>query len=260
MARRRRSSPPNIHESFSDIALLMLATFIFLLVTILITSKLANEFQLPALKKQVDELISKVKEEEARNARLKKNLERMSMNSSEAEMTNAISSAGLGEGFGKHDFDLFVQGLKNLPGKNLHIVVDATGSMHGITDFLIPVLRVIAIRSNKHLDAITWFSDNKAATYQGSMGEMFDMLMTGAPFLGNEETIGKAFKVAAESAPAPGAYLLIGDEPSTDRIRYLEIPAPVFTLPIGKANPETTHEYKTLAEKTHGQMLRLVFH
>ena len=69
------------------------------------------------------------------------------------------------------------------------------------------------------------------------------MLMAGAPFAGNEETIGRAFKVAAESAKPPGAYLLIGDEPSTDRIRYLEIPAPVFTLPIGKSNPEATWEY-----------------
>ncbi len=42
-----------------------------------------------------------------------------------------------------------------------------------------------------------------------------------------------------------------------DRIYYLDIPAPVFTIPIGHENPNTKYEYKKLAEKTNGKMLPL---
>ncbi len=89
------------------------------------------------------------------------------------------------------------------------------------------------------------------------MGEMFDKLMAGAPFVGATETIGDAFIKAATNARTPGAYLLLGDEPSDDRIHYNEIPAPVFTLPIGRSNETTLWEYRTLAEKTGGRMLTL---
>jgi len=91
------------------------------------------------------------------------------------------------------------------------------------------------------------------------MGEMFDQFMKGAPFMGNNETIGDAFIRAEENAAAPGASVLLGDEPSDDRIYYLDIPAPVFTIPIGKANPSTKHEYQTLADKTGGKLLPLIF-
>ena len=47
-------------------------------------------------------------------------------------------------GVGRKDFDLFIDGLKDVPGKDLHLVVDATGSMHGISGFLVPILRLIA--------------------------------------------------------------------------------------------------------------------
>ena len=62
-----------------------------------------------------------------------------------------------------------------------------------------------------------------------------------------------------EHAPTPSAYLLIGDEPPSDRIVYFGIPSPVFTLPIGKDNPDTNWHYKTLAEKTGGKMLHMEF-
>ena len=68
MARKHRSSSTNIHESFSDIALLMLATFVFLLVTIMITSKLAEENQLPRLKASVAELRSVFKKRKQKTA------------------------------------------------------------------------------------------------------------------------------------------------------------------------------------------------
>ena len=70
MTRKQRSSSTNIHESFSDIALLMLATFVFLLVTILITSKLAEENQLPQLKASVADLEKRLQTAESTNRRL----------------------------------------------------------------------------------------------------------------------------------------------------------------------------------------------
>ena len=143
------------------------------------------------------------------------------------------------------------------PGESIHLLVDATGSMHGVSNFLIPVLRVIVIRSGKRLDALTWFSDSNAETYHGTMGNMFDRLMEGAPFIGTNETIGHAFRQAAQNAPAPGAYLLIGDEPPTDKIVYFNIPSPVFTLPIGRNNPRTNWHYLKLADETGGKLLHL---
>lgn len=257
MKHRRRWAPPNIHESFSDVALLMLATFIFLLVTILITSRMAEEYELPKLKKEVKELRQQLAKSNSDKDRLLSELDNMANMSTDAQMDRALKAVGLGHGRGRKDFDLFIKGLKDIPGKELHLLVDATGSMHGVSSFLIPVLRVIVIRSGKHLDAITWFSSGKADTYTGSMGEMFDKLMQGAPFVGADETIGDAFRQAAANARIPGAYLLIGDEPSDDRIFYYDIPAPVFTLPLGRSNPTTVWQYKELADRTGGKMLHL---
>ncbi len=255
MKDRRRFTYSNVHESFSDVALLMLATFIFLLVTILITSRVAEQYQVPKLKTAVAELEEKLRKAEYDKERLTDELGEMAGLGTETQVEQVLRQAGLG----KKDFDLFVEGLKSIPGRDIHLLVDATGSMHGVVTFLIPVLRVIVMRSGKELTAITWFSDGKAETLGGTMGEMFDQLMQGAPFVGNNETIGDAFRRAVQNAPKPGAYVLIGDEPSDDRIYYKSIPSPVFTLPIGKANPNTKWEYETLAKKTNGKMLHLQF-
>ena len=258
MPRKRKSATPNIHESFSDIALLMLATFVFLLVTIMITSKLAEQNQLPILKKNVSELKKQLEKSQEINRQLTANMDNIASMTVESQMEQALVAAGFGkQGKKRKDFDLFVDGLKNLPGNSIHLMVDATGSMHGVTSFIIPILRVIVIRSNKKLDAITWFSDNRSETYQGSMGSMFDNLMNGAPFMGSEETIGRAFRDAAKAAPNPGAYILIGDEPSSDRIHYFHIPSPVFTIPLGHSNPDTTWAYETLSKETGGKVLKL---
>jgi len=260
MPRKHRASSTNIHESFSDIALLMLATFIFLLVTIMITSKLAEENQLPQLKASVSDLQEKLKKAEADKQRLLNDIDSLAAMSVESQMETSLQAVGLGKSSNRRkDFDLFIKGLTELPGDTLHLMVDATGSMHGATTFLIPVLRIIVIRSGKRIDAITWFSDGNAATYQGTLGSMFDNLMSGAPFVGSEETIGRAFRYAASHAPVPGAYLLIGDEPSDDRIYYSEIPSPVFTIPIGKTNADTLYAYEMLAKETKGKMLQMVF-
>ena len=259
MKDRRKFTYTNVHESFSDVALLMLATFIFLLVTILITSKVAEEDQLPKLKEQVAKLQQQLELSGADKDRLIGELDEMAIMDSESQMDKILEPAGLAEGEGRKDFDIFIEGLKEIPGKEIHLVIDATGSMHGASHFLIPVLRVIVTRSGKNLDAVTWFSDGIAKTYTGSMGEMFDMLMQGAPFVGNNETIGDAFRRAAKNTRAPGAYLLIGDEPSDDQIYYSRIKSPVFTLPLGRSNPPTLAEYKTLAEKTGGMMLQMRF-
>ncbi len=257
MRRKRRSSPPNIYEMFSDIALLMLATFIFLLVTILITARMAEQYQTPKLKKALTKLRSELTEAHAERARLMANMDTMASLSSDSQMNQALSAAGLGSSKHRKDFDLFITGLRQLPGDSLHLMVDATGSMHGVSEFLIPVLRIIVIRSGKRLDAVTWFSDGHADTYRGTMGAMFDRLMEGAPFIGANETIGDGFRHAAKNAPAPGAYLLIGDEPPADKISYFNIPSPVFALPIGRDNPDTNWHYQKLADETGGKLLHL---
>ncbi len=235
----------------------MLATFIFLLVTILITSRMAQEYQLPKLKKEVAELQAKLEAAGRDKDRLSKELGTMAGMSTEAQINQVLETLNLSRGMGRHDFDVFIKGLKSIPGRDLHLVIDATGSMHGVSNFIIPLLRVIVLRAGKHLDAITWFSDEQAETYTGSMGDMFDKLMAGAPFVGATETIGDAFVKANQSAHTPGAYLLLGDEPSDDQIHYQDIHAPVFTLPIGRSNQTTLWEYRTLAEKTGGKMLSL---
>ena len=251
MARTRKASTNSIHESFSDVALLMLATFIFLLVTILITSRLSEQNELPRLKAQLETLKEKLNIAESDKDRVLADFQRMIVTDSEGQLETILDTANIG----RKDFDLFVKGLKDIPGKDIHMIVDATGSMHGVSAFLIPVLRMIVIRADKRLTAITWFSDKSTKTYTGTMAEMFDMLMVGAPFVGNVENIGHTFRVASKNAPAPGAYILIGDEPSDDTIDYQSIPSPVFTLPMGRSDPDTEYEYNMLAEKTGGKML-----
>ncbi len=257
MRRKRRSSPPNIYEMFSDIALLMLAMFIFLLVTILITARMAEQYQAPRLKTALAELQAELDKAQTERARLMANMDALVGLSTEQQMEKALAATGLAEGKNRKDFDVFIKGLRDLPGDSLHLLIDATGSMHGVSEFLVPVLRIIVIRSGKKLDALTWFSDGKADTYRGTMGEMFDRLMEGAPFTGANETIGYGFRHAADHAPPPGAYLLIGDEPPADRIHYFHIPSPVYTLPIGRDNPDTNWHYQKLADKTGGKMLHL---
>lgn len=257
---KRRFQPLNVYIIFTDIALLMLTMFIFLLVTILMTSHMVREKQLPQLRSEVAQLRKELASNTADKQRLMRDVEQLSSMTTEGQMESALAIAGMDKaGKNRKDFDLFVMGLKQIPGKSLHLMVDASGSMHGVATFLIPVLRVIVIRSGKELDAITWFSDNAAETYTGTMGEMFDRLMQNAPFIGSEETIGHAFRHAARNAGKPGAYLLVGDEPSADHIAYGEIPSPVFTLPLGRDNPDTLWEYENLAKNTQGRMLRLEF-
>lgn len=252
MTKKKRSTT-NIHESFADVALLTLATFIFLFVSIMITSRLSEQKQVPKLKAQVEKLQKQMQSAQMDKKRLAKDLKDVVLDTPDAQLDRILKQASLG----RKDFDLFIKGLKEIHGDDIHLVVDATGSMHSVSAFLIPILRVIFARSGKRLDAITWFSDYTAETYVGSMGEMFDKLMKGAPFSGSMETIGKAFRVAEQNAPPPGAYLLIGDEPSNDAIEYGDIPSPVFTLALGRSDPELTASYQTLSNKTKGKMLEM---
>lgn len=252
---RGRRQTPNIHESFSDVALLMLATFVFLLVTILITTRMAEQEQIPKLKDRIEELQQRLDSANNDKQRLAQDLEEIVVTNPQDQLEKVLKAASLG----KKDFDLFVEGLKDIPGDNIHLVVDASGSMHGVSSFLIPILRVIVTRSGKRLDAITWFSDYSAQTYMGSMGEMFDQLIKGAPFSGNLETVGKGLRVASQNAALPGAYMLIGDEPSDDTIYFHEIARPVFTLAMGRSDPATTHQYQLIADKTGGKMLHMEF-
>ncbi|MDX1252412.1 MAG: hypothetical protein IDH49_09245 [Gammaproteobacteria bacterium] len=255
MTKRRRFMDESVYITYSDMALLMLVIFIFLFTIMVITLRMSSGGQNSDLKKQLESLQQRLAEAEADKKSLAKNLEEIVVNSDESYLEQILETST----FGRKDFDLFIEGLQNIPGEDIHLVVDASGSMHGLSSFLVPVLRLIVTKSGKRLSAITWFSDNDAETYTGTMGEMFDRLMRGAPFYGSMETIGNAFRIAARNTPPPGAYLLVGDEPSNDTIYYDKIPSPVFTLPLGRSDQATNMSYGTLAQKTGGRMLHLDF-
>ncbi|MFZ5595015.1 MAG: hypothetical protein ACOY4D_12295 [Pseudomonadota bacterium] len=255
MTKRRRFMDESVYITYSDMALLMLVIFIFLFTIMVITSRMSSGGQNSDLKKQLESLQQRLADAETDKKSLSKNLEEIVVNSDESYLEKILETST----FGRKDFDLFIEGLQNIPGEDVHLVVDASGSMHGLSSFLVPVLRLIVTKSGKRLSAITWFSDNDAQTYTGTMGEMFDRLMRGAPFYGSMETIGNAFRIAARNAPPPGAYLLVGDEPSNDTIYYDKIPSPVFTLPLGRSDQATNLSYGTLAQKTGGRMLHLDF-
>ena len=253
MINKRKKSTSSIYESFSDIALMALGTFVFLFVTIVVTSKVTEMSEIPLLKEKIAALEDKLKASQSDEKRLKSDMQKILVTDPEGEAKMILDAAGVG----RKDFNVFIQGLRNIPGKDLHLVVDATGSMHGVSAFLVPVLRLIVTRSGKDVSAITWFSDNNMQTYTGTMGDMFDHFIQGAPFTGSNEYIGRAFHTAINNAPRPGAYLLIGDEPSDDNVMYSDIPSPVFTLPLGRSDPDTEWEYGNIAKKTGGEMLHI---
>jgi len=257
--KKARSAPENIYEIFSDMALLMLAAFVFIFVMILITSQLQGAGSANVNQQALQQMAAERDAAKEDVVRLQSALATMDGGDMEQQAERVLASAGLSEGKGKRDFDMFIAGLKDLPGNDLHMIVDATGSMHGVTTFLIPVLRLIAIRSGKRLSAVSWFADSKTGTFTGSMGAMLDQLMKDAPFIGEYETIGHALVDVAKGSPTPGAYLLIGDEPPTDRIKYHDIPAPVFTLPLGTSSSSTKVAYQRIADNTQGRMLELKF-
>jgi len=259
MRKRCNSSADNFYEIFSDMALLMLAAFIFLFALILINAQLQGGGDSVQKTHDVENLQEQLAQAEQRNRQLQEEMNDLAGKDVKEQMDKVLASVGLSKGQGKRDFDVFIKGLKNIPGKELHLIVDATGSMHGVTTFLIPVLRVIAIRSGKHLSAVTWYADRKVGTFSGSMGAMFDNLMQKAPFIGIDETIGYTFHKIAKDSPITDAYMLIGDEPPTDTVYYHSIPAPVFTLPLGMNDADTIFAYKAIAEGTGGKMLRLKF-
>lgn len=250
-----RRTETNIHESFADVALLTLAIFIFLFVGIVITTRLSEQKQVPELKAEIKQLERQLNVANVDKKRLSQDLQDVVNDTPESQLQRMLSQVSVG----RKDFDLFIKGLKDIPGDDIHLVVDATGSMHSVKAFLIPILRVIFARSGKRLDAITWYSDYMAETYVGSMGEMFDQLMKGAPFSGSLETIGKAFRVAEANAPPPGAYLVIGDEPSNDTIEYDKIPSPVFTLALDSTDVDLIASFQRLADETGGKMLKMGF-
>lgn len=255
----REQHNDRVYEIFSDMALLMLAAFIFLFAMILIVSKQGDVDVSAVTSQEVEELKDKLAQADARNQQLLEEMNTLVGADVDTQAQKVLESAGFGEGQGKRDFEMFIEGLRHLPGKDLHLIVDATGSMHGVTTFLIPVLRLIAIRSGKHLGAVSWYADNKTGIYTGTMGAMFDQLMKNAPFVGTEETIGHALADVAKQAPIPGAYLLIGDEPPTDKVAYHAVPAPVFTLPLGSSDSSTKVAYQRIAENTGGRTLELKF-
>ncbi len=254
MSKQRRSSAINVHEIFSDMALLMLGTFIFLFVLVLVGFRFGQAEQVPNLQAEVEELKAQLQASRSAEEAMHRDLRRAVRND-DTQLERLLAEASVG----KKDFELFIKGLRTIPGESIHLVVDASGSMHGISSFLVPILRHIIVRADKRLDALTWFVDGRAETYTGTMAEMLDQLVNDAPFAGNQETIGAAFRSAARNAPPPGAYMLIGDEPSVDKVYYPGIPSPVFSLPFGRNEPATEAAYREIAEQTGGRMLILDF-
>ncbi|MDQ6993711.1 MAG: hypothetical protein Q9M31_09550 [Mariprofundus sp.] len=275
MSRSRNSQPDNFYEIFSDMALLMLAAFIFLFALILINAQLQGSGKAEETLQEVEDLKQQLAQANRENLELQREINSLASVDAQQQLKNAealmaskgvqeqtdkvLLSASMATGSGRKDFDMFIKGLQDIPGKDLHLLIDGTGSMHGVTTFLVPVLRLIAIRSGKHLSAVSWYADHKVGTNTGSMAEMFDHLMAEAPFVGADETIGHAFRHIVAENPVPGAYLLIGDEPPTDEIRYHGIPAPVFTLPLGTSDSNTKYAFQKLADDTGGKMLELKF-
>ncbi|MDX8408809.1 MAG: hypothetical protein R8J84_02010 [Mariprofundales bacterium] len=257
--RHRRESSESIFEVFSDMALLMLAAFVFMFALVVIYAQGMNSGNSKQTREQVKQLQQQLAQAEARNAQLQDELNQVAGSDVQQQMQRVLASAGLAEGKGKRDFDLFVEGLKKMPGHELHMVVDATGSMHGVTAFLIPVLRVIAIRSGKHISAVSWYGDRRTGTFHGTMGARLDQRLKEAPFVGSDETIGHTFDVLSKQ-PKPGAYILIGDEPPTDAVHYHAIPAPVFTLPLAINDSSTELAFENIAKFTGGKMLQLRLH
>jgi len=256
MAKRKKteSSIYDIYKSFSDLALMTLGAFLFLFVIITLVSQMsASSKETSRLNAQLAKIEQQLARSQADQRRLKQDLERLAATSPESEANAILKAAGVTH----KDLELFVQGLKDIPGDNIHLIVDATGSMHGVSGFLIPILRLIINRADKQVSAITWYSDDRFQTDTGTMGEMFDQFMRGAPFTGSFENIGRAFHTAINDAPRPGAYILIGDEPSDDTVEYSNIPSPVFTLPLGRSDPDTERDFGLIAEKTGGKMLHL---
>ncbi len=239
-------------------ALLMLATFVFLFAMILIVANIGGRTS-PEMMREIQDLKTQLAKAKRDNKRLLEEMSELASASSEGETARVLASAGLGRGMGRHDFDMFVRGLRSIPGRDLHLVVDATGSMHGVTAFLIPVLRVIAFRSGKRISAVSWYADKRVGTFTGSMGDMMDKLMQNAPFFGADETIGHTFAYLSKHEAVPGAYMLIGDEPPTDTVHYHEIPAPVFTLSLSLNDSSTKVAFRTIARETGGRMLQLKF-
>jgi len=274
-SRHQAKQDSSFYEIFADMALLMLAAFIFLFALILINAQLQGSRRDPVSEKEMATLQEKLADTERSNRKLHHEINKLASVNAQDQLDNlqalmdgkdvqkqiekVMLSAQIATGKGRKDFDMFVKGLHDLPGKDLHIVVDATGSMHGVTSFLIPVLRLIAIRSGKHLSALTWYANRKEGTYTGTMAEMFDLLMEDAPFGGMNETVGHAFHHIVKTSPIPGAYLLIGDEPPTDQVKYHEIQAPVFTLPLGTSTGNTKYAFQKIADETGGRMLELKF-
>ncbi len=259
MRRRYRESSESIFEVFSDMALLMLAAFVFMFALVLIYSQGMSSGNSKETLEEVNRLKQALADANTRNVQLQDELNQVAGSDVQQQIARVLKSAGVGSGKGKRDFDLFISGLKKIPGHDLHMVVDATGSMHGVTAFLIPVLRVIAIRSGKHISAVSWYADRHIGTFHGTTGAMFDNLLQNAPFVGADETIGHTFDELSKG-PQPGAYMLIGDEPPTDIVHYHDIPVPVFTLPLSINDSDTEVAYQNIAHFTGGKMLKLRLH
>lgn len=167
-----------------------------------------------------------------------------------------VAQARQSFGLGKRDFDLFIEGLKHLPGKDLHLVVDATGSMHSIKFFLRVLLMAIVAKSGKDITGLTWYANGMAETYHGTQAQMFDKMFAGAPFNGDQETMKHGFDTAvANSRPPPSAFLVLGDEPSNDGLPVFS-PSPIFSMPIG-TDPRLLRDFQALADLNGGKMLKM---
>ncbi len=189
---------------------------------------------------------------------------------------NIVEDVLKNAGIDKGDLDVFIKGLKDLPGDRLHLVLDATGSMNEKKPFLRIILAVIVAKSGKKLTGITWFAGEEVRGYNqhhqyitttknrvesayGTQKEMFDKLFEKAPFGGGIENVKQGLEDAAKADPLPTVYLLLGDEGSNDGLPASSL-VPIFTMPVQNVDPAVNkrllQDYQALADLNGGMMLR----
>ena len=91
----RKKSTSSIYESFSDLALMALGTFIFLFVTIVVTSKMTEMSEIPLLKEQIATLEEQLKASQNDKKRLKQDMEKIVATDPESQMQAILDAAGV---------------------------------------------------------------------------------------------------------------------------------------------------------------------
>src|SRR3569832_474311 len=144
MAKKKQteSSIYDIYKSFSDLAMMTLGLIIFLFAIIVMTMQLPQNNEVVKLKEEMAKKQEQMQASQADKEQLKKDMDKVVVTDPGKATESILQSAQVG----RKDYKLFIEGLKQLPGKDLHLVIDATGSMHGVTGFFFFFLRLFVAR------------------------------------------------------------------------------------------------------------------